>query len=113
MPLHRRIPKSGFDNIPFKKAYSIVNIQDLARLPDGSKVDAQSLKDCGIIRKIEPYGLKILGKGTLKNKIQVTAAKFTKSAQSAIEAAGGVAHTIAVNNWYNSAESRKKQRKAK
>jgi large subunit ribosomal protein L15 len=112
MPLYRRIPKSGFDNIPFKKVYSIVNIQDLQALPDGTKVDANTLKQLGIIKKIQPYGIKILGQGKLTKKLDVTAAKFTKTAEQAITKAGGVANTIKVEQWYNSAQSRKKARNA-
>jgi len=112
MPLHRRIPKSGFDNIPFKKVYSVVNISDLNQLDDGSVVDVALLKSVGIISKIEPWGLKVLGNGELTKKLTVTAAKFTKTAETAIQKAGGVANTIVVEHWYNSAESRKKERKA-
>jgi len=111
MPLYRRIPKSGFDNA-FKKEYSIVNIKDLEKFADGAVVDAQILKDAGILSKIEPYGLKILGDGKLTKKLTITAAKFTKSAEKAIKKAGGTATTIKVVEWYNSAESRKKERRA-
>lgn len=112
MPLHRRLPKSGFDNIPFKKVYSIVNISDLNDLPNGTEVNGEYLKSVGILRKLEPWGLKILGNGELTKKLNITAAKFTKSAVEAVEKAGGTATTIKVENWYNSAESRKKERKA-
>jgi large subunit ribosomal protein L15 len=110
MPLYRRIPKSGFDNIPFKKVYSTVNVSSLEKLEDGTKVDAKTLKECGILRKIEPYGLKILGDGKLTKKLEVTAAKFTKGAENAIKKAGGKVHLIKVEHWYNSAQSRKNDR---
>jgi len=110
MPLYRRIPKSGFDNA-FKKEYSIVNIKDLERFDDGATVNAEILKDSGILSKIEPYGLKVLGDGKLSKKLTVVAAKFTKSAAQAIKKAGGTAETIKVVNWYNSTESRKKARR--
>ena len=112
MPLHRRLPKSGFDNIPFKKVYSTVNIKDLNGLPDNAVVTAEYLKSVGILRKIQPWGLKVLGNGELTKKLDITAAKFSKSAIASIEKAGGKANTIAVEHWYNSAESRKKERKA-
>jgi len=111
MPLYRRIPKSGFDNA-FKKEYSIVNIKDLESFDNGAVVNAEILKDSGILSKIEPYGLKVLGDGKLTKKLTVTAAKFTKSAATAIKKAGGTAETIKVVEWYNSAESRKKERRA-
>jgi large subunit ribosomal protein L15 len=112
MPLHRRLPKSGFDNIPFKKVYSIVNIKDLNDIPDNTNVDAVYLKSVGVLSKIEPWGLKVLGNGELTKKLNITAAKFTKSAETAIQQAGGQANTIKVEHWYNSAQSRKKARKA-
>lgn len=112
MPLYRRIPKTGFDNA-FKKEYSIVNIKDLEKFENGAVVNAQILKDAGILSKIEPYGLKVLGDGKLTKKLTVTAAKFTQSAQEAIKKAGGIAEIIQVQEWYNSAESRKKERRAK
>ncbi len=88
MPLVRRLPKRGFTNI-FKKVYNIVNIDTLNRFDNGTVVNAQLLLDNKIIKKIEPYGLKILGDGELTKKLTVQAHKFTKSAQEKIEKAGG------------------------
>lgn len=88
MPLARRLPKRGFCNI-YAKEYTIINISDLNKLEDGTQVTAELLKDRGIISKIEKDGLKVLGNGELTKKLTVKAAKFTKSAEAAIQAAGG------------------------
>ncbi len=88
MPLVRRIPKRGFNNY-FKKEYSIVNVCDLERFNDGDVVDAKVLLSSGVLSKVLPYGVKVLGKGELTKKITVRANKFTKSAAEAIEKAGG------------------------
>ena len=88
MPLARRLPQRGFCNI-YAKEYTIINISDLNKLEDGTEVTAELLKDRGIISKIEKDGLKVLGNGELTKKLTVKAAKFTKSAEAAIQAAGG------------------------
>ena len=88
MPLVRRIPKRGFNNY-FKKEYSIVNVCDLERFNDGDVVDAEVLLSSGVLSKVLPYGVKVLGKGVLTKKVTVRANKFTKSAAEAIEKAGG------------------------
>ena len=88
MPLARRLPKRGFYN-HFAKEYTIINISDLNGLEDNATVTAESLKELGIIRKIEKDGLKVLGNGELNKKLTVKAAKFTKSAEEAIRNAGG------------------------
>src|SRR5437016_9369494 len=56
MPLHRRLPKRGFTNAPFKKEFSTINVSDLVKFGKGSKVDPQELVDAGVIRKIEKNG---------------------------------------------------------
>ena len=93
MPLPRRLPKRGFTN-HFAKEYTTVNIADLNGLEDGTVVTAELLKEKGMISKIEKDGLKILGCGELTKKLDVKAAKFTKSAQEAIKAAGGSVEVI-------------------
>ena len=93
MPLARRLPKRGFTNI-FAKEYTVVNIGRLNELEDGAVVDAVSLKQAGIISKIEKDGLKVLGRGELTKRLNVKAAKFSETAQKAIEAAGGTAEVI-------------------
>lgn len=89
MPLQRRVPKRGFNNI-FATKYAIVNVGDLDRFDDGSKVDVELLKSVGLIKK-EYDGLKILGNGELKKKLTVVATKFSASAKEKIENLGGKA----------------------
>ncbi len=88
--LTRRLPKAGFDN-NWKKVYSVVNVSALEVFENGETVTAEVLRDRGILSKIEPYGLKVLGDGELSKKLTVVAKKFTKSAAAKIEAAGGTA----------------------
>ena len=89
MPLARRIPKRGFNNI-FAKPLEIVNLSALNAFEDGETVTAQALLDKGILSKCT-YGYKVLGNGKLTKKLNVEASAFSKSAQEAIEAAGGKA----------------------
>ena len=93
MPLIRRVPKRGFTNI-FAKEYSIVNVKDLERFEDGTVVNAELLLKVGVLSKVENYGLKVLGDGTLTKKLTVQAKKFTKSAAEIIEKAGGKAEVL-------------------
>lgn len=93
MPLARRLPKTGFDN-NWKKVYSIVNVASLEVFEDGAEVTAQTLLEKGILSKIEPYGVKVLGDGELTKKLTVKAAKFTKSAAEKIEKCGGKAEVL-------------------
>ena len=86
MPLTRRLPKRGFVNI-FAKEYAIVNVGDLERLPEGTLVSAESLKELGMIKKIGD-GLKILGRGEITKKLTVSAEKVSAAAKEKIEAAG-------------------------
>lgn len=91
-PLFMRIPKRGFNNFN-RKEYAIVNIGDLNRFEANSVVDAEALKNAGLVKK-ELDGIKILGNGELKVALTVKANKFSKSAASAIEAAGGKTEVI-------------------
>lgn len=93
MPLIRRIPKRGFNN-QFKKVYSIVNVCDLEQFEDGTVVTADMLLESRVLSKIESYGIKILGNGSLTKKLTVQANKFTKSAAEIIEKAGGKAEVL-------------------
>ncbi|MDY4128172.1 50S ribosomal protein L15 [Peptostreptococcus porci] len=88
MPLARRLPKRGFNNI-FKKVYSEVNVETLNRFDVGTVIDAELLKKNRVISKIEKDGLKILGNGNLEKALTVKAAKFTASAREKITNAGG------------------------
>ena len=92
MPLSRRIPKRGFTNI-FATVYTTINVADLECFEDGTEINAEMLKEMGFIKKIND-GLKILGGGELTKKLDVKAAKFTKSAQEKIVAAGGSAEVV-------------------
>ena len=92
MPLFRRMPKRGFNNIN-RKEYAVVNVEDLNRFEDGTVVTPALLKEVGLVRK-ELNGVKILGNGELTKKLNVTAAKFSKSAVEAIEKAGGKAEVL-------------------
>ena len=92
MPLYRRLPKRGFTNI-FAKKYVEVNLSALNAFEEGSVVTAELLKNMGIISKVCD-GVVILGNGEISKKLTVQAAKFTKSAQDRIVAAGGKAEVV-------------------
>ncbi len=92
MPLARRIPKRGFNNI-FAKPLEAVNVSVLEKFEDGSVVDAQALLDARIISKCR-YGVKFLGNGELTKKLTVKASAFSETAKQKIEAAGGKAEVI-------------------
>ena len=92
MPLARRIPKRGFNNV-FAKPLTAVNVAVLNQFEDGSVVDAAALLAEGIIHDC-PYGLKVLGNGTVTAKVTVKAAKFSESAKEKIEQAGGKAEVV-------------------
>ena len=89
MPLARRVPKRGFNNI-FAKPLEIINLSALNAFNDGDTVTAQVLLDKGILSKC-PNGYKVLGNGKITKKLTVEASAFSKSAQEAIVAAGGKA----------------------
>ena len=92
MPLYRRVPKRGFNNV-FGTEYAEVNVERLEAFEDGATVNAQALLEKKIIRK-ELDGVKILGGGELTKKLTVQAAKFSASAKEKIEAVGGKAEVI-------------------
>ena len=92
MPMTRRIPKRGFNNI-FATKYSVVNVSDLDQFVDGTVVDADLLKASGLIRKTND-GVKILGNGKLTKNLTVKAAAFSASAKEKIEKAGGKAEVM-------------------
>ena len=92
MPLSRRIPKRGFNNI-FAKPLEIINLSALNAFEDGDVVTAEALLAKGILSKCE-YGYKVLGNGTVTKKVTVQAAAFSEAAKEAIEAAGGKAEVI-------------------
>ncbi len=93
MPLQRRMPKRGFNNI-FATEYAAVNVSALEeRFEAGATVDAEALKACGLIKDAKD-GIKVLGNGELTKSLTVKAAKFTAGAQEKIEKAGGKAEVI-------------------
>ena len=92
MPLHRRIPKRGFNNI-FATPYTAINVAILNRFEDGAVVNAEALLNAGIIKKA-PYGVKVLGNGKIEKSLTVQVAAFSESAKAKIEAAGGKAEVI-------------------
>ncbi len=99
MPLHRRLPKRGFNNI-FALNYKVVNLGrlqgaiDAGRLDAGKPVDAAALKAAGIV-KSAPDGIRLLAKGELKSKINITVAGASKAAVEAVEKAGGSVTLVA------------------
>ncbi len=92
MPLQRRIPKRGFNNI-FAKNIVAVNVSALEVFDNDADVTAEALINKGIIKK-EYDGVKILGNGTLTKKLNVKVAAYSESAKQKIEAAGGKAEVI-------------------
>ena len=92
MPLARRIPKRGFNNI-FAKPLEIVNIRDLEKFEDGTVVDAALMAENGLIPCIG-NGVKVLSNGELTKKLTVKAAAFSENAKAKIEAAGGKAEVV-------------------
>ena len=94
MPLHRRLPKRGFTNEPFKKEHSIINVGDLARFDKDAKVGPQELIAGGLVRKVAKHGVRVLGDGKLDRALHVSAHYFTESAKEKITKAGGTAEVI-------------------
>ena len=92
MPLARRIPKRGFNNI-FAKPLEAINVSALDKFEDGAVVDAQALLDAGVLSKCV-YGVKILGNGEITKKLTVKASAFSETAKEKIEAAGGKTEVI-------------------
>ena len=92
MPLARRTPKRGFNNI-FAKPYEIINLSALNKFDKDATVTAEALLEKGILSKC-PYGYKVLGNGKVSKKLTVKAAAFSESAKKAIEAAGGKAEVV-------------------
>jgi large subunit ribosomal protein L15 len=88
MPMARRVPKRGFNNKVFAKIFAEVNVRDLNVFEDGATVGFNEMREKGLVKK--PYdGVSILGDGKMTSKITVRAKRFSKTAVSKIEAAGG------------------------
>ena len=92
MPITRRLPKRGFNNI-FAKTYAIVNVEALNAFDNGAVVGTEELLAKKIIRKAED-GLRVLGNGELSKKLTVKANAFSESAKAKIEAAGGKVEVV-------------------
>ena len=92
-PLYRRIPKRGFNNARFRIEFATINLSDLNKFNDGDVVTPEVLKEKGIIKK-QLCGIKVLGNGTLEKKLTVRAHRFSSSAVTKIENAGGTAEVI-------------------
>ena len=92
MPIYRRLPKRGFQNI-WRKEYAEVNVATLNVFDDDMTVDAVALVEMGILKNVLD-GVRILGDGELTKKLTVRAQGFTKSAIKKIEAAGGTTEVI-------------------
>ena len=94
MPLHRRVPKRGFNNI-FRVEYAVVNLDVLAEVFDaGSEVTPDVLRQRGLVREKASVPVKVLGRGDISKQLTVRAHKFSGSAAKKIAAAGGVAEVI-------------------
>ncbi len=92
MPLKRRLPKFGFTP-PNPLNFTIVNIEELEVFPEGTEITPELLRERRIIRTLK-LGVKILGRGAIGKKLSVQAHRFSKSARTAIEAAGGTCQEI-------------------
>lgn len=100
MPWFRRIPKRGFSNVLFRTDYQIVNLNDLSkRFKAGDTVDGPALVSVGLIRDAGKP-IKILGEGEAVGQLTITANKFSASARTKIEGAGGtITEVPARNKW--------------
>jgi len=93
MPLFRRLPKRGFSNYKFATGYEVVNVLQLERFDDGAAVGVEQLSSAGLIDGTQSK-VKILGNGELTKKLDVTAHKFSKTAEQKIVGCGGTAKVI-------------------
>ena len=92
MPLQRRIPKRGFNNI-FAKEIAAVNVSALNVFEDGTTVTIEALVNAGLVKKALD-GVKVLGNGELSKKLTVQVNAYSESAKQKIEAAGGKVEVI-------------------
>ena len=93
MPLIRRIPKRGFNNVRFGNQFIAVNVGDLNQFDDGARVDEAALRAIGLANG-RASGIKVLGDGELTKKLTVSAHAFSASARSKIEAKGGACELV-------------------
>ncbi|HAU30126.1 MAG: 50S ribosomal protein L15 [candidate division TM6 bacterium GW2011_GWF2_43_17] len=93
MPLARRLPKRGFNNLRFQEEVVIFNVGQLGKLfEDGQEITRQALVERGLLRSGNSATIKVLGGGDLDKKLVVHADAFSSSAKAALEAKGGAAH---------------------
>lgn len=90
MPLFRKLPHRGFNNKNFTTAYAVVNLGDLLRIEDTNEITREVLVKHGLIRSNAGL-IKVLGEGEVSKALKVTADKFSASAKTKLEAAGGEA----------------------
>ena len=97
MPLQRRLPKRGFNNI-FKKEFSEVNVGKLERFDAGATVDASGLEAARVVRKLAKNGVKLLGVGEIDRSLTVKVQGCSASARKKIEAAGGSVEIVPLDS---------------
>jgi len=88
VPLYRRLPRRGFNNVKFHTQYAVVNVGDLSRVEETEVIDKEALIKAGLVRKNAKL-VKILGGGDLEGPVKVRADKFSSTATEKIKAAGG------------------------
>ncbi len=100
MPLHRRLPKRGFRNTAFQQKFNEINLGrlqaaiDAGQLDPKATIDAEALVKAGVMRRAKD-GVRLLGKGELKAKVNIVVFGASKSAQAAVEKAGGSVKVLA------------------
>ncbi|MFA6134378.1 MAG: 50S ribosomal protein L15 [Phycisphaerae bacterium] len=92
-PVLARIPKRGFTNAGFRKVYQVINLSDLEKFADGSRLDAAALAKARVISDAG-VPLKVLGNGSLSKKLTVVANRFSSSAEEKIVKAGGAVEKV-------------------
>ena len=93
MPLHRRLPKRGFTNAPFRKEFATVNLGRLEVFEAGTIVTPELLVKQGLVKRLRD-GLKVLADGELTKALTVHAHRFSGKAQERIASLGGRAELI-------------------
>lgn len=95
MPLFRRLPKRGFNNYNFSNRYEIVNVSQLESVfSEGTSISVEQLVEAGLVESVKSK-VKILGDGELTKKLDVTANKFSRSAEQKIAGCGGTVKVVA------------------
>jgi large subunit ribosomal protein L15 len=95
MPLHRRVPKRGFNNADFRTEYAIVNLDQLeSQFDAGATIGPETLREAGLVRGTQSK-IKVLGRGEVTKALTVQAHKFSGKAAEKLAAAGGKAEALA------------------